>query len=276
MLESDSENLTEPLVSSHPAQPGKPDYEHYGNMAGTRAPLGALFARQILATCRPFLPAPLEELDILDVGCGYGDTALELARACRHVVGIEPNAALFAQAQQRKNGAGPLNLDFRSQSLYDLPDVARYHLVVLDNVFEHLPDQPLALRIISACLRPGGVAFLLMPNKLWPVEVHYRLPFLSYLPLRLANFYLRITRRGNDYTDASYAPTYFRLRRLLNARPELSYQFVLPGDPAATMAGAAPHYRLGMAALRRFPFLWVISKSFLVIAVKHDHDRTPG
>ena len=32
--------------------------------------------------------------------------------------------------------------------------------------------------------------------------------------------------------------------------------------------GAALHYRLGMAAIRRLPILWIVSKAFLVIAVK--------
>ena len=228
------------------------------------------FARQILATSRPYLPRPPEQLEVLDVGCGYGHTARELARSCRSVVGIEPSPALYESACQLRTDSGAANLDFRREGIYELAEQGRYDLVVLDNVFEHLSDQPCALQIISDCLKPGGAAFLLMPNKLWPLEVHYRLPFLGYLPLRLANLYLRLTGRGTDYRDASYAPTYFRLRRLFHSRPELSWRFVLPADPAATMAGAALHYRLGMAAIRRVPLLWAVSKSFLVIAVKID------
>jgi len=237
-------------------------------MIDIRAPLAERFAKQILQTCRPFLPAPPQELDVLDVGCGYGHTAVELARSCHLVVGIEPTPRMHEHALQLQAASGLTNLAFRRLSLYDLREVAKYDLVVLDNVFEHLPDQPLALQQISTCLKPGGVIFLLVPNKLWPIEVHYGLPFLSYLPLRMANVYLRITGRGKDYTDASYAPTYFRLKRLLRARPELSFQFVLPADPLGATCGNALHYRFGIAAIRRFPILWVISKVFLVVAVK--------
>jgi hypothetical protein len=95
------------------------------------------------------------------------------------------------------------------------------------------------------------------------------LPFLSYLPLSLANRYLRWTGRGTDYTDASYAPTYWRLNRLLRARPELEYHYVLPADVALTTAGGSWLYRTGIAAIRRWPALWAISKAFLVIVVKH-------
>ena len=98
--------------------------------------------------------------------------------------------------------------------------------------------------------------------------MHYRLPFLSYLPLRAANAYLRLTGRGTNYTDASYAPTHWSLARAFRRRPELRWRYVTPADLALTTLGAAWHYRLGVAALGRFPWLWVISKVFLLVAVK--------
>jgi 2-polyprenyl-3-methyl-5-hydroxy-6-metoxy-1,4-benzoquinol methylase len=249
---------------------GQPAYDvgpH--NMCAVRGPLAESFARQILLTCQPFLRAKPGELDILDVGCGYGQTAAALARVCRSVIGIEPSHALFTHAARLRDESGLANLEYRHQSVFELCDESCYDLAILDNVLEHLFDQPLALRKISSALKPGGVLFVLVPNKLWPVEVHYRLPFLSYLPLRLANLYLRTTGRGSDYTDASFAPTYWRLKRLLSARTELEYRFVLPADLALTTAGRAWHYRAGAAAIRRVPCLWSISKAFLVVAVKH-------
>ncbi len=236
----------------------------YDAMITSRAPQAAAFAKQIMDTVRPYLPA--RPWRVLDVGCGYGHTALELAPHCEHVVGIEPSD-LVVHAQQL--AAGVANVEFRRQGIYELPETSAFDLVVLDNVFEHLPDQPRALATLSAALRPGGAMYLLMPNKLWPLEVHYGLPFLSYLPLPLANRYLRLSGRGTDYTDASYAPTYFGLKKLLAAHPELDYRFVLPADLALTASGAALHYRLGVALIERFPALWAISKAFLVIAVKH-------
>lgn len=236
-------------------------------MLEQRAPKAVAFAKQILDTARPFLPQ--RPLRVLDVGCGYGHTALELARHCASVVGIEPFESLAGHALQLQRSEQLANLEFRHQSIYDLPDRDRFDLVVLDNVFEHLPDQARALEILSGALRDGGVMYLLMPNKLWPIEVHYHLPFLSYLPVPLANRYLKLTGRGEDYTDASYAPTYFRLRKLLGARSELSYQFVLPADLSLSASGAALHYRMGVAAIKRVPWLWAVSKAFLVIAVKH-------
>jgi SAM-dependent methyltransferase len=246
----------------------RPSYDEGDQaMLAMRAPRARAFAKQVLDTAAPYLPD--RPLRAIDVGCGYGHTAVELARRCEHVVGIEPFDEPAQFARQLASESGLSNVEIRQQSIYELPERNAFDLAVLDNVFEHLPDQPGALANLSAALRPGGVLYMLMPNKLWPMEVHYHLPFLSYLPLPLANRYLRATGRGTDYTDASYAPTYFKLRRLLGEHPEFRFQFVLPADVSLATNGNALHYRLGVAAIRRFDWLWAISKAFLVIAVKN-------
>lgn len=252
-----------------PVQSDRPHYDAGPRcMLAERGPRAANFAWQVLETTRPFLSGSPGRLHVLDVGCGYGHTALELARHCARTVGIEPSRTLYEHATALGRAAGLDNLEFRPHGIEALEDEACYDLVVLDNVLEHLPDQSAAIRRIVRCLRPRGVVYIVVPNKLWPIEVHYRLPFLSYLPLALANRYLRLTGRGHDYTDASYAPTYFGLNRLLRACPEVSFRYVLPADLALTTMGRRLHYQFGVAALRRFPWLWPIAKVFLVIGVK--------
>ena len=234
---------------------GRPAYDDFANLEG-RSALAAAFAKQVLTTIRPWLPKAAAELDVLDIGSGYGATGEALAESCRTVVGLEPMPDLHRSAMSRAGG----NLSFRLGGVESLMDREAYDLIVLDNVYEHLPNQSLALDRISAALRPGGVLYLLTPNRLWPIEAHYRLPFLAWLPLPLANRYLRAMRRGVDYADASYAPTLWGLRRAFAAHPELEWNLTLPGEPGATMAGSPLHYRVGMAALRRWPGLWGISK----------------
>lgn len=246
----------------------RPAYDQGEKCMLFRERLAAGFSQQILATVRPFIADDDGHLSALDVGCGYGFTTAELAKHCRHVVGIEPCRALYEAARALRESRGLENLEIRHASAADLVEREAYDLAVLDNVLEHIADQPAALARVSAALKPGGALFIIVPNKLWPLEMHYYLPFLSYLPLPLANRYLRLTRRGTDYTDASYAPTWLGLRRLFAARPELAYRFVLPVDMSLATFGRSLHYRLGAAALRRFPCLWVISKMFVVVAVK--------
>lgn len=246
----------------------QPAYVDFTKMADARPPLAIWSANQAIETTRPWLSKPVDQIDVLDVGSGYGHTTLELARRCASAVGIEPARTLYESAQRLVAEGVDAQLSFRCEGIDDLLDKDAYDLVVLDNVYEHLPDHDNAIRVISDCLRTGGVVYLLVPNRLWPIEAHYRLPFLSYLPLHWANKYLRWSGRGTDYTDASYAPSVRSLRRVLSAHPELSWRLVLPADPAGTKAGTPIHYRVGMSMLRRFPSFWWISKALLVVAVK--------
>lgn len=245
-----------------------PEYERLSLRMAERSRLAAGFARQIELTAGPRLDVPLAECEAIDIGCGYGYTAAELAKTCKRVVGIEPNEALAEQARRTVEERGLTNLEIRQVAIGELDDVERFDLAIMDNVLEHIEDQRDALRRLSDCLRPGGVAFILVPNRYWPIEVHYQLPFLSYLPLPLATRYLRASGRGTDYRDASYAPSYRRLRGLLRERPELDARLTLPADISLAEGGGSLVYRVGVGALRRFPPLWALSKAFLVVAKK--------
>ncbi len=246
----------------------RPAYDQGKKCMRHRQAFAVGFAQQALHTIRPFLSVPERDLTVLDAGCGYGFTTIELARRCRRVVGIEPSAGLIDEARRLGEESGLDNVEFRRLPISELVECDAFDLVVLDNVLEHVADQRLALERLSSALKPGGALFVIVPNKLWPIEVHYDLPFLSYLPLSLANRYLRLTRRGTDYADACHAPTYFGIRRLFAERPELVHRFVLPAELSLATLGTSIHYRLGAAALRQCPWLWVISKIFVLVAVK--------
>lgn len=226
-----------------------PSYAAASDMEGLVARCSTAFAEQILSTCQPFLPKPESEIDALDVGCGYGGTSLELAKRVRSVVGIEPAGILVERAREALAASKLGNVSFILGSAETLGAVDQFDLAVLDNVYEHLPNQLAALIAIARALRPGGVLYLLVPNKLWPIEAHYRLPFLSYLPLRWANAYLRLTGRGKDYQDASYAPTYWSLRRQLSRVTQLRWQFVLPARVELAQGGSRWLYHAGVARL---------------------------
>jgi SAM-dependent methyltransferase len=257
------------IATLTPSSTDRPAYDR-----GTWRPSAAWWgqserrAQLALATCAPQLTKPLNELRVLDLGSGYGGMTLKLAEHCQSVVGLEPCAQRVAAAEELQRELGRKNVEFRTQGVELLDDVAAYDLIVLDNVLEHLANQRDALRRMTRALAPGGVLFILVPNRLWPIEVHYHLPLLSYLPLRWANVYLRLSGHGRDYTDASYAPTYWSLNRFLRQEPELSWEYVLPANLSLARRGHSWLYQLGAAAIRRAPRLWAISKSLLVVAVK--------
>jgi SAM-dependent methyltransferase len=254
-----------------------PEYERGSLRMVERRHLAAGFAKQIKLTTEPFLDIPFEQARVLDIGCGYGHTSAELASLARDVVGVEPNGPLAEHAAKLAETHAP-PFSFRAagiEALGEGADTESFDVVVLDNVLEHLEDQRGALERVSKCLRPGGVAYILVPNKLWPIEAHYSLPFLSYLPLPLATRYLRLSGRGTDYQDASYAPTYWGLRRMLAETPLLEARFTLPGDVSLAEGGGSLVYTYGVKALRRWPALWAVSKALLVVATKQTVPASP-
>ena len=82
-----------------------------------------------------------------------------------------------------------------------------FDIVVCNHVFEHVIGQRELVSEIYRVLKPNGLCYIATGNKLWPIEPHTKLPFLSYLPKSIANKYAKIV--GLDEYDVSL-PTYCR------------------------------------------------------------------
>jgi SAM-dependent methyltransferase len=83
----------------------------------------------------------------------------------------------------------------------DLPFADGEFDVVFSNaVIEHVGDRDRQRRLVSEALRVGRRVFLTTPNRLFPVEVHTRLPFVHWLPDETAGrIYERLGREhGTD------------------------------------------------------------------------------
>lgn len=246
----------------------RPEYDRVRGIREERDAHAEAFAAQIVAVVRPFLQTEPSTWSALDLGSGYGGTARALARRLARVEAWEPMRLLHDVAEEQALATPSEHRPVHRRGGVEQLDVSdQFDLVVLDNVYEHLPDQELALSRIYRALRPGGAVYILVPNKIWPIEAHYGLPGLAWLPLRWADRYLRLTGRGTTYEDASHAPTYFALRRRL-AGHGFDAHFVVPADLSATMAGAPLHYRWGVRVLRKFPIAWAVSKALLAVGVK--------
>ncbi|MDO8468827.1 MAG: class I SAM-dependent methyltransferase [Candidatus Peribacter sp.] len=101
-------------------------------------------------------------MNVLDIGCGNGITAIELARRHSvHVTGMD-NAEKMVEAAQELSKKATLKgqTEFRVGDITQLPtDLKQYDIVYTERTLINLPDtaaQAKAIRNIAKLLIPGG------------------------------------------------------------------------------------------------------------------------
>jgi SAM-dependent methyltransferase len=129
-----------------------PHYRAYGPFV-TRI-LGALYGLRVSrwANIKP------EGTAVLEVGCGPGLMLAAFRRRGWRVFGIERNEAAGETARQI---LGP---DTVATSLAGLPADARFDLIVLFQVLEHIGEPVALLREYAKRLAPGGLLIANVPN----------------------------------------------------------------------------------------------------------------
>jgi SAM-dependent methyltransferase len=202
---------------------------------------------------------------VADIGCSQGYIADELARAGADTVyGVDIDVPGLAVAQERFGRrvrfvcAAGETLPFADGSL----DVA-----VLNHIYEHVVDADAVVADLRRVLKPDGLLYLGLGNRLGVVEPHYRLPFLSYLPPRAADRYVRAFGRADRYYERFR--TRRGLQRMMTGWHVLDYTLPVLAQPTAFASGD-----LVPGAVARLPqavlagvlpvvptYIWVASRS---------------
>jgi SAM-dependent methyltransferase len=97
---------------------------------------------------------------VLDIGCGEGQVARQLAASGARVVGLDPTAAQITAASGR--AGGPRYLRGRAEAL-PCGD-ATFDTVVLCAALEHVEDFEGALQEVARVLEPGGRFVLVLAH----------------------------------------------------------------------------------------------------------------
>ncbi|HVU73089.1 MAG TPA: methyltransferase domain-containing protein [Mycobacteriales bacterium] len=112
-------------------------------------------------------PAPLS---IVDAGGGTGGLAVPLAVAGHHVTVVDPSPDSLAASGRRAAEAGVGDrITVVQGDLDDLPGVVTAgsaDAVLCHRVLEFVDDRAAALAHVTSALRPGGLASLLVANRL--------------------------------------------------------------------------------------------------------------
>ena len=115
--------------------------------------------RALVALLRRHLHQPLRELDILEVGCGYGDNLLELLRLGADPTRLIGSELLPARAQAARSRL-PAELEVHVGDALALPfEAGCFDLVLQVTVFTSLLDDNFQQRLAERMwhwLRPGG------------------------------------------------------------------------------------------------------------------------
>ena len=123
---------------------------------------------------------------ILDIGCSNAlvlDTVVEE---------LSPN---FAIGIDMDADVAPAPTEKRMVVIGDamaLPLLANsIDVVICNHTYEHVPDPHKLFSEIGRVLRADGIVYFSAMNARWPMEPHYHLPFVHWLPAKVARAVLK-------------------------------------------------------------------------------------
>lgn len=168
---------------------------------------------------------PLNELLVLDVGFGFGNSLVSLSAKCKEVHGIEPYENFFHKAIELNQA----KLDKALLQCVRFED-AVFEKEQFDFIFfeaiQHLPDLSEGMEKVLGWLKPGGI-------------IHIEVTSSSYLFSRLINMIYKLKGNGyvvntnpmhGNYTYYEFSEKSFRENgKLLGYR--LVHHEVLPCNP---------------------------------------------
>ena len=224
-------------------------------------------AAKILAVLRHALGRPdLRGLTALDVGCSAGYIADELAGAGATTHGIDIDEGGVARAKERFGA----NVTFHLGDGEHLPfEDGSIDVVVLNHIYEHVVDPAAVVAEIHRVLSPDGVAYFGLANRLGVIEPHHKLPFLSWLPPRGGDAYVRLTRKGDHYYER--LRTRPSLKKLLRAFDLWDYTVPVLADPQRYSSGDIVPGIAARLPQASFRVLMPIVPTYLWVGFKTPH-----
>jgi len=184
---------------SHPLAPKKLEFGEstitgrnppsYSRPSGERA-------REILSLLKNV--ALRSEL-VLDIGCGPDPLSENFRHMSHRLVGLDKEKRYLGEARKISSLelvlADGTDLPFKDES---------FTFVLCNDVLEHVADSERLAKELLRVLAQGSATYIQCAGRYQIMEPHFLLPFLSWLPGPLADFYLRLTRKGESY--AGYHP----------------------------------------------------------------------
>lgn len=159
-------------------------------------------AKNIEISLKYILKKEIKNLKILEVGCGSGAISNYLSRSNTiSAVDIETPKKLTREISFKKVKSE--KIPFKKNS---------FDIVISNHVIEHVKNQNLHLSEIERVMKNKGVGYLATPNKIFPIEPHYKIPFIHYLSRKLFRSILKII---GVYKEDVFLLSYPKLKNLV-------------------------------------------------------------
>lgn len=155
-----------------------------------------LKARKIIAVISDY-KRKVSNLALLDYGCSVGLMTRYFGYKFNRIVGVDVDGQAIRIARKRNRKS---NVRFVLTKNERLPFKANsFDVVVFNQVYEHVSNPNLAIKEIERVLRPGGVCYFGARNRFFPMDGHYPIPFLAFIPKKVSNFLVRHLLRKREY-----------------------------------------------------------------------------
>ncbi|MBW2975060.1 class I SAM-dependent methyltransferase [Candidatus Woesearchaeota archaeon] len=167
-------------------------------------------AEKIIRILRKFVD-DLSKCNVLDIGTGSGYISEYFCKRCYKQYSVDIDDLRLTKKGYKFAKYGGRLLPFPNN---------KFDVVISNGVIEHVKDQKKHLDEIYRVLKKNGIAYICTPNKYWFIDGHTHLPFITYLPHKLADRYMKIMKAEFSlFTDGNWgvrALSYNKLKRMSN------------------------------------------------------------
>lgn len=207
----------------------------------------------------------LSLFSVLELGCATGGMTHFFAKYFKKIIAVDIDTRAIDMARSSNTDknvlfqvADALNLPFKDES---------FDLLICNHVYEHVPLVHKMMTEIHRVLKKGGICYFAGPNKYALIEPHYCLPFLSWLPKNLANYYLKVFHESSFYYETPLS--YSKLRRLVSRFNIKDYTLEVVKHPnrfstsyfLQNIISLIPKFILRIFVYNMPSFFWILRKN---------------
>ena len=154
-------------------------------------------ADKVIAVCSHFSFRPLSELVCLDLGASTGIMTERFAEHFKRVIALDVDRVGLSSGKHnsRHTNVDYITSDGTEMALAD----ESVDVVICNQIYEHVDNQEGLMAEIYRVLKYDGFCYFGAGNRYVLIEGHYFLPFLSWLPAKLADIYMKLAGKKGLY-----------------------------------------------------------------------------